>query len=127
MKADNHKFNVKRADQADWTPGLRAEFEYRDLGIRAATGDDYGAHVIRMAEGGFKKPTGRHSHTTGFQMVYVLQGEARFWIEDEGEVTVRKGDCFYQPDGLIHDALHMTDDCELLEIINPADFETKEH
>ena len=27
MKADNHKFNVKRVDCAEWLPGLRAEFE----------------------------------------------------------------------------------------------------
>jgi len=127
MKADNNKFIVKRADKAEWTPGLRSEFEYRDLGIREATGNDYGAHIIRMTGNGLKHSTGRHSHTTGFQMIYVLEGEAKFWIEGEGEVTVSKGDCFYQPDGLVHDALYMSDDCELLEIINPADFETKEH
>ncbi len=127
MKTDNHKFIVKRADQTEWTPGLRTEFEYRDLGIREATGNEYGAHVIRMADGGFKHATGRHSHTTGFQMIYVLSGEARFWIEDEGEVAVSKGDCFYQPDGLVHDALFMSDDCELLEITTPADFDTEQH
>ena len=127
MKTDNHKFIVKRADRAEWTPALWPEFEYRDPAVREATGNEYGAHLIRMADGGFKQSTGRHSHTTGFQMIYVLEGEARFWFEDAGEVTVSKGDCFYQPDGLIHDALYMSDDCELLEIATPADFETKEH
>ena len=40
-----------------------------------------------MADGGFKQSTGRHSHTTGFQMIYVLAGEARFWFEDAGEFS----------------------------------------
>ena len=127
MKTDNHKFIVKRAGQAEWTPGLRPEFEYRDLGIRDATGNEYGAHIIRMTGSGLKHSTGRHSHTTGFQMIYVLAGEARFWFEGEGEITVTKGDCFYQPDGLVHDALAMSDDCELLEVTTPADFETEAH
>jgi len=127
MKADNHKFIVKHVEEAQWKPGLRSEFEYRDLGIREATGNQFGAHVIRLADGGFHQSTGRHSHTTNFQMIYVLAGEARFWIENHGEMTVHKGDCFYQPDGLVHDALYMSDDCELLEITLPADFATVEH
>ena len=127
MKTDNHKFIVKRANEAEWKQGLRSEFEYRDLGIREATGNEYGAHIIRMTGNGLEHSTGKHSHTTGFQMFYVLGGEARFYFEGAGEVTVTKGDCYYQPDGLVHDALYMSDDCELLEITTPADFETEEH
>ena len=35
------------AEGADWTPGLREIFEYRDLGIKEGTRGDYVAHVIR--------------------------------------------------------------------------------
>lgn len=35
------------AAEASWTPGLREIFDYRDLGIKEATGGDYVAHVIR--------------------------------------------------------------------------------
>ena len=35
-----------------------------------------------------------------------------------------KGDCFYQPDGIMHDALWMSKYCELLEIASPGKFET---
>ena len=127
MTAQNHKFIVKHADEGPWKPGLREDFEYRDLGIRDATNGEFGAHVIRIAKPGVDHHTGAHAHATGFQMVYVLQGEAKFWFEGEGEVTVAKGDCFYQPDGLVHDALWMSDDCELLEITAPAEFATEEH
>ena len=46
MKTDNHKFIVKRADDADWTPGLRTEFEYRDLGIRDVDVDSLSTHKL---------------------------------------------------------------------------------
>jgi mannose-6-phosphate isomerase-like protein (cupin superfamily) len=124
MSAKSHKFTVKHAKNAKWKQGLREDFEYRDLGIKEATRGQFGAHIIRIADPEADHHTGRHAHMTAFQMVYVLQGEARFWIEGKGEISVKKGSCFYQPDGLVHDALWMSPDCELLEIISPAEFET---
>ena len=59
-------------------------------------------------------------------MFYVLEGNATFYFEGEGEISVSKGDCYYQPDGLVHDALYMSKDCEILEIATPAEFETIE-
>ncbi|MBI35992.1 MAG: hypothetical protein CL568_00230 [Alphaproteobacteria bacterium] len=126
MKSKKHKFNVNRISSAKWEKGLRKEFEYRDLGIKNATENEFTAHVIRMAGVELKKPTGNHSHITNFQMFYVLEGNAKFYFEGEGEVSVSKGDCYYQPDGLVHDALYMSEDCEILEIATPAEFETKE-
>ncbi|MBC93727.1 MAG: cupin [Rhodospirillaceae bacterium] len=125
MANKKHKFIVNKSEEAIWEKGLRSEFEYRDLGIREATSNEFGAQVIRMTEGGLHEATGKHSHLTNFQMFYVLEGEAKFYFDNEGEITVKKGDCYYQPDGLIHDALYMSDDCKLLEITAPADFETK--
>ena len=124
MKSDNHKFNVKHAKDAEWKKGLREDFEYSDLGIREATGGQFSAHVIRIADPDADHHTGKHAHMTEFQMIYVLQGEARFWFDGKEEVSVSKGDCFYQPDGLMHDALWMSENCELLEITSPGDFET---
>ena len=126
MSADNHKFIVKRANDVEWHKGLRTDFEYCDLGIAEATDGDFGAHIIRIAEPGEHR-TGRHSHTTGFQMIYVLEGEAKFWFDGAGEISVSKGDCFYQPDGIVHDGLWFSDDCKLLEITAPGKFETVEH
>jgi quercetin dioxygenase-like cupin family protein len=68
--------------------------------------------------------TGKHAHMTDFQMIYILQGAARFWFDGEGEIEVSKGDCFYQPDGIMHDALWMSKYCELLEIASPGKLET---
>ena len=121
-----HRFAVSRAEGAAFDPrGLRSFFEYRDLGIGEATHGAFHAQVIRAREA-CTAGTGRHRHRLGFQMVYVLKGEVSFWYEGEGEFTFRPGDCVYQPPGIAHELLRCSDDCELLEIVSPADFGTEE-
>jgi mannose-6-phosphate isomerase-like protein (cupin superfamily) len=118
------KFSVVHAaDTAFEGGGLRPVFEYRDLGIRAATGGRFGAHIIR-ARRRLGYPMGLHRHTLDFQMVYILKGWARFHYDGAGEVTVRRGDCIHQPPGIHHDLLDYSRDLEMLEIVTPAAFAT---
>ena len=106
--------------------GLRSYAKYRDLGIAAATNGLARAHVIKMVPPCDPKVVSkRHYHDVDFQMIYVLKG----WItgEYEGEVvTMREGSCWLQPPKIKHKVLDYSDDCELLEIILPADFDTVE-
>ena len=69
-------FVATHAHDAHFERGLRSFFEYRDLGIRQATGGRVVAHVIRAA-GGTEFSSQPHQHDTQFQFVYVLKG----WIE----------------------------------------------
>jgi mannose-6-phosphate isomerase-like protein (cupin superfamily) len=114
---------VHAADSAFAGGGLRPVFEYRDLGIRAATDGRFGAHVIR-ARRRLGRPMGAHRHAVDFQMVYILKGWARFHYAGAGEVTVRAGDCVHQPPGIHHDLLDYSHDLEMLEIVTPAEFAT---
>jgi quercetin dioxygenase-like cupin family protein len=96
------KFTVSHADESDFThDGLRAFFEYRDLGIKEATSGRFNAHVIR-ARPGEKTPGEWHRHDLDFQMVYVLRGWVRFEYESVGEVLLRLGSCVHQPPGIRH-------------------------
>jgi len=122
--AQPQRFAVSRAEGAAFDPkGLRSFFAYRDLGIAAATGGGYHAHVIRAKEA-CVDGTGRHRHALDFQLVYVLRGEVTFWYEGQGEITFRPGDSVLQPPGIAHELLRCSADCELLEIVSPADFAT---
>lgn len=104
--------------------GLRAYYEYRDLGIRDATGGAVTAHVIRARRG--DNATGQwHVQDIGFQMYYVLKGWARFEYEGQGVKTVRPGDCVLQPPGIRHREIEHSADFELIEIVMPGDFETR--
>ena len=107
--------------------GLRSYANYRDLGIAAATGGLARAHVIKMIPPCDPAVVSkRHYHDVEFQMVYVLKGWIKGEYEGAGEVTMREGSCWLQPPRIKHTVLDYSDDCELLEIILPADFETVE-
>lgn len=121
-------FSISHSDGSGTTEnhfegGLRAFFEYRDLGIAAATGGSYVAHVIRAVPGRHAEPTW-HVHDLDFQMVYILQGWVVFEYEGQGEVTLRPGTCVLQPPGIRHREVRHSDDLELIEICSPAKFET---
>ena len=94
--------------------GLRSYFEYRDLGIKRATGGRVVAHVIRARSG--KAPQGEwHVHDCELQFVYVLKGWVRFEYEGVGEVLMQAGSCFYQPPRIRHRELAHSPDVEMLE------------
>ena len=120
------KFSVSHLKDGEFkAEGLRAFFEYRDLGIKKATGGGAVAHVIRARPGGeFVAKT--HWHDTEFQLVYVLKGWIKFDYEGVGEVLLEAGSCAYQPPGIRHRELGHSDDVELLEVVIPGNFKTVE-
>ena len=120
------KFVYSHLDEGDFKEGLRDFALYRDLGIADATNGLARAHVIRIVKPyDPAEPSPRHVHDVKFQMIYVLKG----WIKGEyegEEVTMRQGSCWLQPPNIKHAVLGYSDDCELLEIIMPADFDTRD-
>jgi hypothetical protein len=107
--------------------GLRRYAQYRDLGIAAATSGLARAHVIKMVPPcDPAEVSKRHYHDVEFQMVYVLKGWIKSEFDGAGTVTMREGSCWLQPPKIKHAVLDYSNDCELLEIILPADFETVE-
>jgi mannose-6-phosphate isomerase-like protein (cupin superfamily) len=107
--------------------GLRAYAKYRDLGIKDATHGLAQAHVIRLQGPCNPEEVSKlHYHDVEFQMVYVLKGWVKTYMEGEGETTMQHGSCWTQPPKIRHMILDYSDDVELLEIILPADFKTVE-
>lgn len=119
-------FTHNQAEEAEWKPGLREIFEYRDLGVEAATKGDYVAHVIRHNGKETADAVQQwHIHECDFQMVYVLDGWATFEYEGEGERTIRKGDCVLQKPMIRHREIACSPDFKVLEIVSPGNFATK--
>jgi hypothetical protein len=107
--------------------GLRAYAKYRDLGIADATGGLARAHVIRLQGPCDPKEVSKlHFHDIDFQMVYVLKGWVKTYMEGQGETLYQQNSSWTQPPRVRHMILDYSDDVELLEIILPADFETVE-
>ena len=121
------RFTVSHHREEDFDQGLRPYSAYRDLGMAPATGGMVQAHVIRMTKPFSAEEVAiPHFHDVDFQMVYVLKGWIKGEYEGAGVVTMREGSCWLQPPRIKHAVLDYSDDCELLEIIMPADFDTVE-
>ena len=107
--------------------GLRTYAKYRDLGIADATHGLAQAHVIRLV--GPCNPTEvskLHYHDVEFQMVYVLKGWVKTYMEGQGETLMKQGSAWTQPPRIKHLIMDYSDDVELLEVILPAEFKTVE-
>ncbi len=107
--------------------GLRTYAQYRDLGIAAATHGLAQAHVIRLIGPCNPAEVSKlHFHDVEFQMVYVLKGWIKTYLEGQGETMMKEGSAWTQPPRIKHLVLDYSDDVELLEVILPAEFKTVE-
>jgi hypothetical protein len=107
--------------------GLRAYAHYRDLGVAEASGGVARAHVIRLIGPCDPAEVSKlHFHDVDFQMVYVLKGWVKTYMEGVGETTFQIGSSWTQPSRIKHLIMDYSNDVELLEVILPADFKTVE-
>ena len=118
------RFSVSHSKGAKFARrGLRSYFEYRDLGIKRATGGKVVAHVIRARAG--KAPHGEwHAHDCKVQFVYILKGWVLFEYEGVGRVMMKAGSCFYQPPRIRHREIRHSRNLEMIEVVSPASFRT---
>ena len=107
--------------------GLRTYAQYRDLGIAAASNGLAQAHVIRLIGPCNPAEVSKlHFHDVDFQMVYVLKGWVKTYMEGQGETLMQEGSAWTQPPRIKHLIMDYSDDVELLEVILPAEFKTVE-
>ena len=107
--------------------GLRTYAQYRDLGVAEASSGLARAHVIRLIGPCDPEVVSKlHFHDVDFQMVYVLKGWVKAYLEGIGETTFQTGSSWTQPPRVKHLIMDYSDDVELLEVILPADFKTVE-
>ena len=107
--------------------GLRAYAHYRDLGVAEASSGVARAHVIRLIGPCDPNAVSKlHFHDVDFQMVYVLKGWVKTYMEGVGETMFQTGSSWTQPPRVKHLIMDYSDDVELLEVILPAEFRTVE-
>jgi quercetin dioxygenase-like cupin family protein len=119
------KFSVSHLKDAVFKAGLRSYAEYRDLGMEKATGGAVQAHVIRLVGKCDPKVVSiPHYHGVQFQMLYFLKGWMVGEYEGHGRVKMTAGSAWLQPPGIRHTVIDYSPDCEMVEIILPAKFDT---
>jgi mannose-6-phosphate isomerase-like protein (cupin superfamily) len=127
IKWGPQKFVATHLKDAVFKTGLRDYAQYRDLGMTEATGGAAQAHVIRLLGKCDPKVVSiPHYHGVQFQMLYFLKGWMIGEYEGQGRVKMTAGSCWLQPPGIRHTVIDYSPDCEMLEIILPAKFDTVE-
>jgi hypothetical protein len=107
--------------------GLRTYAKYRDLGFADATQGLAHAQVIRLIGPCDPAEVSKlHFHDLDFQMVYVLKGWVKTYMEGQGETVMQQGSAWIQPPRIKHLIMDYSDDVELLEVVLPAEFKTVE-
>ena len=110
------------AADAKWNrEGLRADSEYRDLGLAAATQGRLGVKHIRAIRP-MASPTGWHWHDMTAHFACVLRGWLTFRFAGvEGDVTLRAGDGLSQPAGLHRELREYAAHIDSLKVRGPRD------
>ena len=102
--------------------GRREFLKYRDIGLAAATNQQF--RLLGMRATGRNEATGWHYHECDVQFVYVLNG----WVDLEFEGGRRErlvaGSFASIPGGTLHNEMNLSDDLEVIEICSPADMGT---
>ncbi len=122
--APKQTFTVSHLEASSFAEGLRSYAKYRDLGIAPATNGLAVAQVIKFVPPATDEVRQMHLHNVQFQMIYVLKGWIKTEMVGHGVHTMKAGSCWIQPPGIHHMVHDYSDDCEVLEIVLPADFET---
>lgn len=117
------RIRVGSAATATPTQGRRAFFNYRDLGIKAASNGRLSATLVDVTQG-LSQPTGWHYHACDAQFLYVTSGWVILQFEDGTTRKVLQGQTLYIEGGVRHNEIATSDDFGYLEIFLPADMRT---
>jgi len=124
--AKRHTFLIQHSQgEADFlVDGFRPYAAYRDLGLAKATNGMAQAHIIRMLPPCTDEVRKRHYHVTKLQYAYILRGWMKIEVDGHGPMIAKQGSFFMLPQNIKHTVLEYSDDCELMEVILPAQFDT---
>ena len=112
------QLHIDYASEARYSPGRRAFFKYRNLGVETASnGRARGYQNTSIA--GMLDSTGWHYHECDFQFVYLLKGELILEFEDGTAHHLSQGDSMFIPGGLRHNEIYVSEDKDSIEFSMP--------
>lgn len=117
------KVRVGSFASADPIRGRRAFFNYKDLGIGAATQGRISANLIDVTQG-LSKPTGWHYHVCDGQFIYITHGWVTLQFEDGSTRKVAEGQTLYIEGGVRHNEIATSEKFGYLELFFPANMKT---
>ena len=114
---------VSHYREDDFVAGPHGYAKYRDLGVAEASGGLAQARVIRLIGPYDPDQVAKLGyHDAEFQLIYVLNGWVKIYLGGVGETTMRQGSSWTQPPRIKHAIRDYSDNCELLNVMMPAQF-----
>lgn len=108
-----------RAKEPVLVKGRRDFFQYRDLQVAEASGNQMRAQVMTSSQG-LSRPTGWHFHECDGQFIYMMKGWVDLEFEDGRTIRVEEGDSLFIPGYLKHNEIRTSSEMEILEVSTPG-------
>lgn len=116
------RFVRHQAALAQYSPWRLAGYEYRDIGIAAATYGLTSVHAVRPAKGVATAGTpALNQHQDEMLFFFVLEGRVVLRLDGQEERLAQAGDAITIPPGLAYGLSQPSADLELLEVILHGD------
>jgi quercetin dioxygenase-like cupin family protein len=112
---------IATEDKTQWQLWRLPGFEFRDIGIDAATQGLAGVKIIR-SNGDIQPQACQHN--AEFVFVFVLTGQLSFHIDGQMIENLTDGDAFVLPENLSYTFTDWSNDLRLLEVSLPGTFST---
>lgn len=111
---------VRRLDSVKETAHPFLEnIEMRTLYSKRGDGGEVTCFVVRCKVG---SEIEEHVHENETDIIYVLQGRATMWVEDQGEVPIEQGSFVVVPKGLRHRTFDVTEELIIYDVFTPPMF-----
>jgi quercetin dioxygenase-like cupin family protein len=111
--------SVKKENELDWAPHPFLPIQIKSF---LSKKDDRGEITIFLV----KLPAGKeipvHVHETQEDIIFILSGKARMWIEGEGDFNIEKGTFIRVPKNTRHRIYDVTEEILNYDVFTPPLF-----
>lgn len=108
------RFCRHRQQEAEWKPWTVSGFEYRDSGVKDATGGLASVEVARISDPWQLPQSTRHYRDILF--TYILSGRMEMHVRGEGNCFLKANDAFVIPPGIEYRFSAASEELELLVV-----------
>ncbi len=110
---------VKREEEVKWTPHPTLQIQIKSF---LSKKDDQGDITIFLV----KLPAGKdipvHVHETQEDIIFILAGKAKMWIDGVGDFDIEKGTFIRVPKNTKHRIYNLTEDILNYDVFTPPLF-----
>ena len=110
---------VKRERDTEWAPHPFLPIQIKSFLSRKDDGGDITIFLVKL-------PAGReipvHAHETQEDIIFIMAGKAKMWIDGVGDFALEKGTFIRVPKNTKHRIYNVTEDIQNYDVFTPPLF-----